>query len=58
MTPPDAALEGEINTAALRLATAPTPRERRDAWNTLCELHTQRSDERVRQMECEQGLVR
>jgi hypothetical protein len=51
MTPPDAALEAEINLAALRLQTAPTPRERRDAWNTLCELQSQ-------QKEQEQGLVR
>ena len=54
----DPALEAEINNTALRLATATTPAERRAAWNDLCQLHEQRSDERVRQMELEQGLRR
>lgn len=58
MNAPDAALEAEINHAALRLQTAPTPAERRDAWNTLCELQKQRTPERVREMERERGLVR
>ena len=56
--PADAALEAEINLAALRLQTAATPKERRAWWNALCQLHERRSDERVKQMEREQGLVR
>jgi hypothetical protein len=57
-TPPDAALEAEINFTALRLATAKTPAERRSLWNDLCHLHEQRSEEQVRAMEAEQGLRR
>lgn len=56
--PDDPALEAEINHTALRLATAATPAERRAAWNDLCHLHEQRSEERVRQMERERGLAR
>ena len=57
-TPTDAALEAEIEFTALRLQTAKTPNERRAAWNALCQLHEQRSEDRVRQMERERGLVR
>ena len=58
LPPADESLEAEINLAALRLATAPTPAERRDAWNTLCDLQAQRSPERIREMERERGLAR
>lgn len=54
----DDALEAEISHAAMRLATAPTSAERRDAWNALCELQGQRSAERIRRMEIERGLRR
>ena len=55
---PDAALEAEINLTALRLATAATPKDRRAAWNDLCALHEQRSEEQVRRLERERGLDR
>ena len=58
MSTPDDALEAEISLAALRLATATTHLERRAWWNALCQLHEQRSEERVRRMEREQGLDR
>jgi len=54
----DAALEAEISLAALRLATSTTHLDRRAWWNVLCQLHEQRSEERVRQMEHEKGLAR
>lgn len=55
---PDAALEAEIDHAAMRLATATTHVDRKAWWNVLCQLHEQRSEERVRAMEVEQGLRR
>ena len=58
MTPADAALEAEINLAALRLATATNPRDRRDAWAALCDLQPKRTPERVQEMEHTQGLRR
>ena len=58
MTPPDAALEAEIDLAAMRLATATNHIDRKAWWNVLCQLHEQRSEDRVRAMEQEQGLSR
>jgi len=42
----DEALEAEISMAALRLSTATTSRDRRDAWNALCELQDERDTRR------------
>jgi hypothetical protein len=60
MTPAESAsaLEIELDYAAMRLSTAATTVERRAWWNTLCQLHEQRSEERVQQMEREKGLRR
>ena len=54
---PGATLEQSIDATALWLATAKTPQERRGAWNVLRELVSQRSAERIREMEKVQGLV-
>jgi hypothetical protein len=55
---PDRELENRIDHAALLLHTAPTPDERRMAWETLKHLVGQRTPERVREMEVEQGIAR
>lgn len=49
-------LERQIDYQALLLHTAPTPNERRTAWEELRRLHALRSPERVEQMEREAGL--
>lgn len=36
--PPDEHLQGALDLAALALATAPTPQERRAAWDRLVQL--------------------
>ena len=55
VTQPD--LESRIDFAALRLATVETPAERRAVWAQLRDLITQRTPERVREMERELGLA-
>lgn len=50
-------LEQAIDNATLWLVTAKTPDERRGAWNVLRELVSQRSAERVHEMEVAQGLA-
>ncbi|HEX7113744.1 MAG TPA: hypothetical protein VF193_01320 [Steroidobacter sp.] len=52
----DSDLESQIASAAQQLHTAPTPQERRAAWERLKQLHVMRSPERVEQMERERGL--
>lgn len=49
-------LEGAIDTVWLVLCSAKTPEDRRTAMIELNSLVKQRSEERVRQMEIEQGL--
>lgn len=49
-------LEERIDHQALLLHTAPTPEERRAAWEELKRLHAMRTPRRVRQMEDEAGL--
>ena len=50
-------LESAIDTATLRLATAATPELRREAWSKLQSLVSQRTPERVLEMEIAQGLA-
>lgn len=52
----DRDLEDRIYHAALLLHTAPTPDERRTAWETLKHLVEQRTPQRVEEMEIERGL--
>ena len=56
--PSDLDLENRIDAAALLLHTAPTPDERRAAWETLKHLVALRTPQRVAQMEAERGLAR
>jgi hypothetical protein len=53
---PDRELEDRIDLAALHLHTAPTPDERRAAWETLKHLVAQRTPRRVEEMERARGL--
>lgn len=51
-------LESRIDLQALLLHTAPTPDERRAAWDELTRLHAMRSPQRIAEMEGEAGLRR
>lgn len=52
----DLELETRIDQAALLLSSAPTPDERRAAWEVLKHLVEQRSPQYVEQMEIVRGL--
>lgn len=56
MTPRDRRLERSIEIAGLECHCAQSPEERRKAWERMRQLIAQRSPERVREMEIEQGL--
>lgn len=49
-------LESRIDLQALLLHTAPTPDERRAAWDELTRLHAMRSPEKIQRMEEQRGL--
>lgn len=49
-------LESQIDWNAHRMHTAPTPEERRVAWDRLKKLHDMRTPERIREMEEDRGL--
>jgi hypothetical protein len=49
-------LESQIDWNAHRLHTAPTPEERRAAWDRLKALHAMRTKEKVESMEVAAGL--
>lgn len=49
-------LEESIDIQALLLHTAETPEARRYAWNELLRLRALRTQERIEEMEREQGL--
>lgn len=57
MNAADLTLEAQIEFAAMRLATAGTPTERRKVWDELKQLVQRRSAERVAEMERERGLL-
>lgn len=52
----DAILERSIEIASLEFHCAQTPDERRTAWERMRSLISQRSPERVREMEIKKGL--
>lgn len=54
----DLDLESQIDWNAHLLHTAPTPEERRVAWDRLKVLHAMRTTERIHEMEAMQGLLR
>jgi len=58
MTPKDQRLERSIQIASLEAYAAQTPEERRTAWERMRSLISQRSPERVREMEEKKGLRR
>lgn len=49
-------LESRIDLQALLLHTAPTPDERRAAWEVLKHLHAQRTPQRIAEMEEAAGI--
>ena len=51
MTPKDQRLERSIEVASLEFHCAQTPDERRTAWERMRSLISQRSPERVRELE-------
>jgi len=51
MTPKDQRLERSIEIASLEMHCAQTPDERRTAWERMRSLISQRSPERVRELE-------
>ena len=56
MTPKDQRLERSIEVASLEFHCAQTPDERRTAWERMRSLISQRSPERVREIEERKGL--
>ena len=56
MTPKDQRLERSIEVASLEFHCAQTSEERRTAWERMRSLISQRSPERVREIEEKKGL--